>query len=531
MNHYAGQYHQSNKENTPPRNNNKIFFIKQSIAIVFYCLFCWFCAYRILRGWGDQPAFQKTAIIFIFLGFLCSSKKTFWPIVFPLTLLAMVYNPIAKIYGQPDYQSLISAFSTDWSESREFLSLIPIFIYFKSTWVVILGLFAYKTSQFFTLQPWKNKSIVVCSIAGLVLCSHPTQFFSNFSTGWSLSREDIAAINAFKGKSTWGQSSLTKRENKDFVLIIGESARRDYFHIYGYPINNTPFLSSSAATIVNGLTAGNTFTVGSLRLMLTQANTANWMPNYDRNIIDLANSAGIDTIWLSNQGFIGQHDTPISAIATSARVFRFPTKHSYESVTLSDFRLLPLLETFLTEDRAGPRLFVLHTTGSHPDACRRILDVSHPYKAVDPKYDYMACYITSIKKTDEFIARVVSVLRKHEQKTGRNFSVIYFADHGLATISLGNEKILFNNSKTSIFSYDIPLVKIDSSNIQPTRQDAKKSGLHFTDGIAHWLGIKNPNLVPYDLFDGKSDTTDYGLKDRLQARHPIQDPPIVPILQ
>lgn len=443
----------------------------------------------------------------------------------------MAYNPIASIYGQPDYQSLISALSTDLSESREFLALIPASVYLKSTFVVILGLLAYKTSQIFFLQPWKNKSVVILSVAGLVFCSKPTQFFENLSTSWKLSHDEVAALNAFKGKNSWGESSVLNKENKDYVLIIGESARRDYFHIYGYPIENTPFLSSSNATIVNGLTAGNTFTVGSLRLMLTQADNKTWLPNYDRNVIDLANSAGFDTIWLSNQGFIGQHDTPIAAIGSSARIFQFPNKKSYDSVSLSDFRLVPLFDHFLNQNNEGPRLFVLHTIGSHPDACRRITGFPHPYQAVEPQYDYVACYITSIKKTDEFLSRIVTTLRRHEQKTKRPFSLIYFSDHGLSTSRLDNGRIVINNNKVSSYHYDIPLVKIDSTDTQPIYLNSKKSGLHFTDGLGQWMKIKNSHLIPYDLFDGKNDTTDYGLSDQLRAKHPIHDLPIVPTLQ
>lgn len=36
----------------------------------------------------------------------------------------------------------------------------------------------------------------------------------------------------------WGKTETTSLP-KDYVLIIGESARKDYFHIYGYPVPNT----------------------------------------------------------------------------------------------------------------------------------------------------------------------------------------------------------------------------------------------------------------------------------------------------
>ena len=81
-----------------------------------------------------------TFLFAIFLFFLIPSKITFWTIVFPLSLIATVYRPIAYIYGPPDYQAMVSAFSTTFSEAKEFLCLIPASLYLKEPlhkrWVI-----------------------------------------------------------------------------------------------------------------------------------------------------------------------------------------------------------------------------------------------------------------------------------------------------------------------------------------------------------------------------------------------------------
>ena len=42
---------------------------------------------------------------------------------------------------------------------------------------------------------------------------------------------------------------------------------------------------------------------------------------------------------------------------------------------------------------------------------------------------------------------------------------------------------------------------------------AFKSGLNFLEGIANWIGIKNPKLtLEEDLFSEQADKDDYGLK-------------------
>lgn len=399
-------------------------------------------------------------------------------------------------------------------------------MYLKAPLCLLLGFLAFKISQKFQLKPWKNKTVVIFSIAALVILCHPSNFFSQLSFGFHETKAEIDALNEYIEKSSWGQSSLKQQEDKDFILIIGESARRDYFQIYGYPIKDTPYLASTPATIVDGLLAGGTYTVGSLRLMLTQADTKNWTPRYDRNIIDLANSAGIETIWLSNQGFIGKHDTPISAIGFKASIFQFPTKRSYDKNLLSDYHLIPKFRDLISQSHKGPRFFVLHTIGSHPDACQRILDMRDSYHTSDRRFDYLACYVSSIRKTDNFIKQIVATLKLQQEISHRPFSIIYFSDHGLAHRELDDHRIVINNNLVSYFHYDIPLIKIDSNQGSQHYLKSKKSGLRFTDGLATWLGISNEKLKPYDLFDGISDLQDYGFNNHRENQKTVMDPAI-----
>ena len=55
---------------------------------------------------------------------------------------------------------------------------------------------------------------------------------------------------------------------------------------------------------------------------------------------------------------------------------------------------------------------------------------------------------------------------------------------------------------------------------------AQKSGLNFTEGLATWLNISNPQAMYYNLFDGKSDEADYGLKQKIMNIKTKDDPAI-----
>ncbi|EHZ6874384.1 phosphoethanolamine transferase, partial [Providencia rettgeri] len=323
----------------------------------------------------------------------------------------------------------------------------------------------------------------------------------------------LETLSPYTQKSNWGVSTIKKNEKlyDDYILIVGESVRRDYMGIYGYPINNTPFLSHTNGTIVDGLTAPGTNTISSLRLMLTSPNITEWTPNYGLNFIDLAQSAGFKTYWLSNQGFIGEYDTPVSFIAARSTIKKFMKIGAYNSSNSSDFKLLDLFKKELNTavSKNQKRLFVIHLYGSHPDTCARIEDFENKHLTKDDKYTNISCYVASIEKTDQLISKIYDTLKKQENKNNRSFSILYFSDHGLSH-NLVDNKIKMSLSGSSTKILNIPLIKISSDDKGRNYIKSKKSGLFFTEGLANWLGINNAKLKGnYSLFSPLKDDEKY----------------------
>ena len=57
-----------------------------------------------------------------------------------------------------------------------------------------------------------------------------------------------------------------------------------------------------------------------------------------------------------------------------------------------------------------------------------------------------------------------------------------------------------------------------------------KSGLNFLEGIANWIGIKNPQLTQTeDLFSNESDKNDFGLQKRIDEKYRKDDDPAIDI--
>lgn len=460
----------------------------------------------------------------LFLSFFISSKISFYLIVFPIAFLSALYSPIVSVYGAPDYQSFVSLLATNFSEATEFLSLIPMKEYGKSLLIIVLSLLCHWLGLKAKIKPWKNKTYVLLSCAFLVIALEPTLFVRKLYSAGEVTKEQLAELDKYSAKNSW-QKSDRKGVPTDYILIIGESARKDYFHAYGYPVANTPFLDKKFTVKVDGMKAGGTYTIGSLTNMLTVPDKSKWKPNYDRSIIDLAKSAGIKTYWISNQGMVGKYDTPVSAIGRKADESIFLNKGDYSEKNISDFALLKPFKQILSQKTDQSRLIVLHTLGSHPDVCKRILDIKNPYTTWDKNLSYVACYVTSIKKTDQFIEKVFEILKKEKSVTSRPFSIIYFSDHGLAHKTEKNKTTLTNNI-ASKFHYDIPLIKIDSDRNERIEISSEKSGLNFTEGLGNWMNIQNPELPKTSLFDGKNDLTDYGLKEKINLIPTPKDPAI-----
>ena len=313
---------------------------------------------------------------------------------------------------------------------------------------------------------------------------------------------------------------------KNFCLILGESARRDYFHVYGYPVENTPFLDRVNGTVVSGLTSGDIYTVGSLRLMLTRGDPIARTPDYGRTVVGLAKAGGFATYWFSNQGLSGKHDSPVAAIALQSERNVFTKTGDYTVGNTSDFRLLKLLEQALHDGEKRPRFIVLHTMGSHPHVCERVAAWS-PKTLTDRKHQDVACYSDSIAQTDELIRQVYVDLKQHEKKTGEKFSIIYLSDHGLSHYEHdGRIGIGPGLGGVSRHQCDIPLVRINSDDTEHRVVKSHKAGVLVTNGLGRWLGLAGEELPSYDLFDGISDSSDYGFAAWMAAKSPKDDPAV-----
>lgn len=267
-----------------------------------------------------------------------------------------------------------------------------------------------------------------------------------------------------------------------YILIIGESTRRDHMQIYGYQHRNTPNLVNQKNNILLFTQAISPAPVTLLSVPISLSNIQYEQLNdksyYADNIISLANHAGFKTFWFSNQGKAGKSTSLISAIAHKSQNSRWQNTITY------DEDLLPYLDKALQEK--GKKLIVLHLYGSHEPACNRF-----PEKRLQHYSDNQDdnCYDSSIAYTDSIIGNIIN--KVDQQKA----SILYFSDHALQRID-NNGDIRYHHgvNKTKKEAYQIPLLiwysdKINQQKRKVGNIDHPVSTANNYFLISDWLGI------------------------------------------
>jgi glucan phosphoethanolaminetransferase (alkaline phosphatase superfamily) len=229
------------------------------------------------------------------------------------------------------------------------------------------------------------------------------------------------------------------------ILVLGESARRDSWSIYGYRRPTTPYLQSMQAPSVRGqasegelvvlsnVVADANLTSEALPMMLTGLSPEEFGATpVHGNIVDLANEAGYSTSWLSNQ------DVGIAALAGIAATnthYADPLTPFFGGPGNVDGALLPELEAQVKNQ--GSRFIVIHTLGSHWEYYLRYSREFQRYGSSrnlsfisaftsKPDQNVVDAYDNSVLYMDWFLRQVIESVRSLSIPA----TVTYVADHG-----------------------------------------------------------------------------------------------------
>lgn len=433
-----------------------------------------------------------------------------------IALTCTLLLPATIWFGYPTI-TMISAFlETNFQEAKEFTQSLPLYAYILSIAVLFFAgyiLYLGKKKRY----TYNKKSILITSLiavtAIILTIERPIRKWDE-KKGFEF-RHSHTLIFSFYGSlykditdyyklresigidlpPSWKINTVTPHY-QDYVLVIGESVRRDYMSLYGFPVENSKFLKAVKGTVLEGFTSTAANTTTSLLRTFIEMKGTDFV--YENNIISLAKQAGFETFWISNQGLVGEWDTPMARLASLADHRKFMKLGHYESKPVYDSSLLAPFKEYLSLPATGPRLFILHLVGSHQLFENRLEAPLH--------YSYyntnLSSYVQTIEQTDKLLEQIYETLQMQKHP----FSLLYFSDHGLETKDRNtpNTSLAHGISKAC---FCVPFVMINSDDTQHKEVHINKSGYHFIEGFAQWLGIKESSLnSSYNFLSPPSDT-------------------------
>ena len=305
------------------------------------------------------------------------------------------------------------------------------------------------------------------------------------------------------------ENTLAARAPGTVIFIIGESASRDYMHIYtpGFPYDDTPWMEEMTQNpgfiLYQNTYSSWTQTVPVLERALTEKSQYNDKEFFESaSLLDVAKKIGYKTYWFSNQGRYGQFDSAITMVAKTADEAEW-TDDSYTFTSKYDEELLPYLTRI---DPHANNFIVLHLMGSHIYYNNRYPDEWAKFASAegDSTMTSAPSYANSVLYTDHILKEIFD----YAQKNLNLRAMVYFSDHGEnLKISHNPDVFKFDMVKIPFFIYLSPEYRAAfprRSEILAARREAYFTNDMMYDTICGLLGAPSNRYDPLQDFSSPS---------------------------
>lgn len=312
---------------------------------------------------------------------------------------------------------------------------------------------------------------------------------------WSYTVNTIRYYNAEKRRNqkeiALPDATIENTDREVVVLIIGESARRENFSLYGYHKKTNPLLETADITALAATSAA-TYTTAGVKAILDHKPTDKLyeiLPNY-------LNRAGVDVIWRTNNwGEPPVHIEQYQKVADLKALYP-EADERYDAI------LLEGLAEIIESSSSDKQLIVLHTNTSHGPTYNTKYPAEFEHftpvcttvemaKAVPA--ELMNAYDNSILYTDYIIYSTIEILRNIES---RNCCLLYISDHGE---SLGENNLYMHGVPMALApkeQIEIPFI-IWSSDKQMRVKKLEDAG-HYNifHTVLDFLDVSSPIYDP-----------------------------------
>lgn len=391
-----------------------------------------------INYWGLLLIIQFT--VFGFMYFLCLSKflfYTFFPILFLTCGISSFF-----IYTQDIIinEGVVRAtLETRPDIVSDFISF-PFIIYLT----LLITIIFYILGKYRQLNNKSLKSPItsfaILSILAFIVVYHkkpstlsnrlPYNVFYSLKEYYNKPKMEFLKIK---------NSVISKSETLQVVFVIGESLRADHLPMNGYHRNTMPLLSQykNIFSLKNVYTS-KTYTAVSIPQILTNQSVHDTLNFKFYSLIDVLNTAKINTFWIGNQ-------TPeVSYLpfikSSKYRILTDPYHSEFSFHKKLDGSMIkPFAKYFSKKEK---QFIILQMMGSHwyyenryKENFRKFKPVIHSkFVKANSKEEMINSYDNTILYTDYFLKNIIDNIKKQNTNT----ILIYLSDHGEALGENGN---------------------------------------------------------------------------------------------
>ena len=422
--------------------------------------------------------FLMSFFVFIYLYSIFKSTKYLF-LFLPFLIFTPAYLYYISIYKAPINEQILSIIlETNIDEASQFLgSSYYIYITLFFIWCLY--------SIFLVTQHYKKPKVWSHWSRGFILILGAVYFFSGYYFNAQISNEIDQAIgeknnflveeengflkdlkqtyplgllingyNIFKEQKKinqayeknknfkfYAKSNENIKTKEIYVLVLGETSRRENWQLNGYARHTNPLLNLQE-NLVNftDFISISSATRSSIPMMLTRKSDKDvYRYEYpEKSLISAFREAGFKTYWLSTQQKFGAFDTSTSVYAKEADEMHFLNKTGYTNAGEYDDVLIPLFNKIVVKPEKK-QLIVIHTLGSHYNYFHRypssfakfkpdLLSLnSYSLQEIKYKRELRNSYDNSILFTDYVLNSFIQILKS--QTDSLSF-LLYSSDHG-----------------------------------------------------------------------------------------------------
>ena len=410
-----------------------------------------------------------------------------------------------------DATTIENVFNTRYSEASGFFSW--------SLWLFIL-VFGLLPALFCLLQPvtigkarklciYCGSSLAVILVVGLLNISQ-TLFITQHDTElggllqpWSYIANTYRVISFSQDEQAeeikLPDGKITDDEKAVVVLVIGESARKANFQLYGYQRDTNPLLSKQKELKVYQATSCATYTTAGTKAILEPKDCDELyelLPNY-------AFRTGVDVSWRTYNW--GEPPIHIDEYLTDQELAKmYPeTDARYDGILYAGLR------ERIESSKKNKVLIILHSSTSHgPQYANKYPKAFEVYKPVAKNVEegeknvgmLVNAYDNTIRYTDFLLDQLINTLRG---MTDWKSAMIFISDHGE---SLGENKMFMHGLPMKLApkeQYEIPFLVWTSEGFRAYKDNLPEvlEQHYIFHSVLNLLSIQSPAYnEEYDIF-------------------------------